>query len=84
MSKIDFQYGGCGGYLGFFDPLNFSYFVFTRRPNAHHQCSVQLDYRGDVQNMNFQHFFPYKCIGPIAWGSKYDLAVKRSKVNVGS
>ena len=25
-------------------------------PNAHHQVSIQLDYRGDVQNMNSQHF----------------------------
>ena len=37
--------------------------------NAHHQVSIQLDYRGDVQNMNSQHFShinvygPYKCIG---------------------
>ena len=27
-----------------------------KRPNAHHQVSFQLDYRGDVQNMNSQHF----------------------------
>ena len=47
MSKIDFQDGGSGG--------SFSYFVSHRRPNAHHQVSIQLDYR-DVQNMNSQHF----------------------------
>ena len=39
-----------------FDLLSFSYFVSTRRPNAHHQVSIQLDYRGNVQNMNSQHF----------------------------
>ena len=53
-------------------------------PNAHHQVSIQMDYRGDVQNMNSQHFShinvygPYKCTG-----NKFDLAVKRSNVNVG-
>ena len=35
--------------------LGFPQFVCTRRPNAHHQVSIQLDYRGDVQNMNSQH-----------------------------
>ena len=65
MSKIDFQDGGCGGHLGF----SISSFVSTRRPNAHHQVSIQLDYRGDVQNLNTQHFShinvygPYKCMG---------------------
>ena len=54
-SKIDFQDGGCGGHLGF-SIGSFSYFVSTRRPNAHHQVSIRLDYRGDVQNMNSQHF----------------------------
>ena len=70
MSKIDFQDGGCDGHLGF-SIGSFSYFVSTRCPNAHHQVSVQLDYRGDVQNMNSQHFSyinihvygPYKCMG---------------------
>ena len=33
-----------------------SYFVSHKRPNAHHQVLIQLDYRGDVQNMNSQHF----------------------------
>ena len=28
----------------------------TGHPDAHHQVSIQLDYRGDVQNMNSQHF----------------------------
>ena len=57
MSKIDFQDGGCGGNLGIFDRLSFSYFVSTRRPDAPDQVSIQLDHRGDVQNMNSQHFF---------------------------
>ena len=35
---------------------SFSYFVSHKRTNAH-QVSIQLDYRGDVQNMNSQHFF---------------------------
>ena len=48
---------------------SFSYFV-SERANAHHQVSIQLDYRGDVQNMNSQHFFPYKCIGPIQMHGK--------------
>ena len=66
MSKIDFKDGGCGGYLGF-SIGSFSYVVSTRHPNA--QVSIQLDYRGDVQNMNSQHFShinvygPYKCMG---------------------
>ena len=59
MSKIDFEDGGCGGQLGFSISSfsYFSYFVSTRRPNAHHQVSIKLGYRGDVQNMNSQHFF---------------------------
>ena len=68
MSKIDFQDGSCGGHFGV-SIGSFSYFVSTRRPNAHHQVSIQLDYRGDVQNMNslyFSHinvYGPYKCMG---------------------
>ena len=57
----------------------------TKRPNAHHQVSIQLDYRGDVQNMNsqyFSHINVYR-VHTNAWGSKFDLAVKRSNVNVG-
>ena len=67
MWKTDFQDGGCGGHLKF-SIGSFSYFVSTRRPNANHQVSIQLDYR-DVQNMNSQHYFhinvsgPYKCMG---------------------
>ena len=49
---------------------SFSYFVSHKRPNAHHQVSIQLDYKGDVQNMNSQHFFPYICIGPIQMHGK--------------
>ena len=36
---------------------SFSYFVSHKRANAHHKVSTQLDYRGDVKNMNSQHFF---------------------------
>ena len=50
--------------LAYFDPVavsghlgfsigSLSYFVSTRRPNAYHEVSIQLDYR-DVQNMNSQ------------------------------
>ena len=65
MSKIDLQDGGCGGHLAI---GSFSYFLSNKRPNAHHQVSIQLDYRGDVQ-MNSQHFSyinlygRYKCMG---------------------
>ena len=45
---------GCGGHLGF-SIDSFSYFVSHKCPNAHHQISIKLDYRGDVQNMNSQH-----------------------------
>ena len=55
MSKIDFQDGVCCGYLGY-SIGSFSYFGSHKRPNAHHQVLIQLDYRGDVQNMNSQHF----------------------------
>ena len=34
----------------------FSYFVSHEHANAQHQVSIQLDYRGDVQNMNSQYF----------------------------
>ena len=54
MSKNYFQDGGCGGHLGF-SIGSFSYFVSHKCPNAHHLL-IQLDYRGDVQNMNSQHF----------------------------
>ena len=88
MWKTYFQNGSCGGHLGF-SIGSFSYFVSTRGPNAHHQVSIQLDYRGDVQNMNSKHFShinvysPYKCMGNFP-GSKSDLVVKRSNVNIGS
>ena len=36
---------------------SFSYFVSHKCTNAHHQVSIQLDYRGDIQNMNSHHFF---------------------------
>ena len=48
-------------------------FVSTKRPNAHHQVSIQMDYRGDVQNMNSQYFShinvqgPYKCMEKQIW-----------------
>ena len=48
----------------------FSYFESHKRGNVHHQVSIQLDYKGAVQNMNSQHFFPYKCIGPIQMHGK--------------
>ena len=56
MSKIDFQDGRCGSHLEF-SIGSFCYFVSHKYPNAHHQVLIQLDYRGDVQNMNSQHFF---------------------------
>ena len=49
---------------------SFSNFVSHKRANALHQVSIQLDYRGDVQNINSQHFFLYKCIGPIQMHGK--------------
>ena len=49
MTKIDFQDGVCGGHLGL-SIGSFSYFV------SHRQVSIQLDFRGDVQSMNYQHF----------------------------
>ena len=55
MLKTDFQDSSCGGHLGF-SISSFSYFVSHKCPNAHHQVLSQLDYRGDVQNMNFRHF----------------------------
>ena len=55
MSKIDFQDGCCGGHLGF-SIGSLSYFVSHKSPYAHHYVSIQLDYRGDDQNMNSQHF----------------------------
>ena len=45
MSKTDFQDGGCGGHPGF-SIGSFSYFVSHKHSNAHHQVSIQLDYRG--------------------------------------
>ena len=71
-SKIYFQDGESGGHLGF-SIGSFSYFVSTRCPNAHLQVSVQLDYRGDGQNMNSQHlshinvYGPYNCMGKQIW-----------------
>ena len=35
-----------------FSTGSFSYFMSHKRANAHHQVSIQLDYREDVQNMN--------------------------------
>ena len=83
MSKIDFQDGDCGGHLGF-SIGSFSYFVSHKCPNAHHQVSIQMDYRGDVQNMNSQHFshIMYRA-HTNAWGNKFDLAIKRSNINIG-
>ena len=73
MSKIDFQDGGCGGHLGFYVG-SFSYFVSTRRPNAHLQVSIQMDYT-DVQNIKFSTFFPYKCIGPLQMHEEANLTM---------
>ena len=83
MTKIDFQDGGCGSHLGF-SIGSFSYSVSTRRPNAHHQVSIQLDYRGDVENMNSQHFSHITVYGPYnCMGKQFDLAVKWSNINIG-
>ena len=59
-----------------FCSAQFSLFcVSTRHPDTPHQVSTQLDHRGDVQNMNSQHFFHkmYRA-HTNAWGSKCDLA----------
>ena len=82
MSKTDFKDGDCGCHLGF-SIGSFSYFVSHKHPNAHHEVSIQLDYR-DVINMNSQPFshIMYRA-HTNAWGSKFDLSVKRSNVNVG-
>ena len=53
----------------------FSYFVSTKCPNAHHQVLSQWDYRGDVQNMNSQHFSPYKGIRPIQMHGEANLTL---------
>ena len=72
MLKTDFQDGGCGGHLGF-SIGSFSYFVSSRHPNAHHQVSIQLDYSGDIQDINSRHFSHinvyglYKCMGMQIW-----------------
>ena len=55
MSKYDVQHEDCGGHL-WFSIGSFTYFVSQKLPNAHHQVSIQLDYKGAVQNMNSQHF----------------------------
>ena len=54
---------------------SFSYFVSHKHANAHQQVSIQPDYRGDVQNMNSQHLFPYKCIGPIQMHGEANLTL---------
>ena len=69
MSKIDFKLAAVVAILDF-SIGSFSYFVPQKRANAHHQVSIQLDYRGNVQNTNSQHFLPYKCIGPIQMHGK--------------
>ena len=67
MLKIDFQDGGWGNHLGF--SIGSLAILCLIGPNAYHQVSIQLDYRGDVQNMNSQHFShinvygPNKCMG---------------------
>ena len=81
MSKIDFKMVAVVAILDF-SIGSFSYFVSHKRPNAHHQVSIQLDYRGDVQNMNSQHFSPIN-VKDKCMRSKFDLPVKRSNVNVG-
>ena len=79
MLNIDFQDGSCGSNLGF-SISSVSYFVSHKCPNAHHQVSNHLDYR-DVQNMNSQHFSMYRA-PTNALGRKFDLAIRRSNVNV--
>ena len=54
-----------------FIPLSFSCFVSTRGPNAHHQVSIQLDYTGDVQNMNSQYFSHIWACRP-SWSTDHD------------
>ena len=53
--KLIFKMAAVVAILEFFNG-SFSNFVSTRGPNAHHQVSIQLDSRGDVQNMNSYHF----------------------------
>ena len=51
MSKLIFKMAAAVAILDFLS----AHFVSVKCPNAHHQVSIQLDYR-DVQNMNSQHF----------------------------
>ena len=72
MSKIDFQDGGCGGYLGF-SIASFSYFVSTRCPNAHHQVSNSTGLYRRCPKYKFSTFFRYKCIWPIQMHGEVNL-----------
>ena len=48
------------------------------------QLNWIIDFRGDVQTINSQHFSHITVLGPYkCMRSKFDLAVKRSNVNVG-
>ena len=70
MSKIDFQDGGCGGQLGFSISLVLAILCLLGAPIL--LVKFQLIwiniFRGDIHNMNLQHFShinvkdPYKCM----------------------
>ena len=71
MLKIDFQDGGCGNYLGFSmgSVLAILCLLGAQMLLIKFQLSWIIVLRGDVQNMNSQHFShinvqgPYKCMG---------------------
>ena len=69
-----------------FGLAQFSYFVSTRRPNAPHQVSTQLDHSllRSCPKYDFSTYFILKYRAHTnAWGSYFDLAVKRSNLNIG-
>ena len=72
MSKSDFQDGGCGGHLGFLiGPAILAVLCLLGASMLliKFQLNWIIVFRGDVQNMNSQHYShinvwgPYKCMG---------------------
>ena len=84
---MDFQDGGRDGHLGFsIDPVS-TIMSLLGAPMLliKFQFNWIIVFRGEAKIMNSQHFFRYKYVGPIQMhgGSKCNLAMKRSNVNVG-
>ena len=84
--KLIFKMAAVAAIL-YFRSAQFQLFLVCSAPRCSSPSfnSIESRFKRRCSKYEFSTSFPYKCIGAHSntWGSKFDLAVKRSNVSVG-